>query len=307
MPIALATCLRLPEPDPDQPLLLAALRAAGAEVEMVAWDDPAADPARFDLCVLRSTWNYYEHLDAFTAWLTRAAGATRLANPLEVVRWNLHKGYLLELESQAGLPIVPTRIVRRGEAQAENSTESALAMVRATGWFDVIIKPAISAGSWRTRRFVLGEPESSSRSASAPEFLAGLTADGDALIQPYLRSVESGGERSLVWIDGHWSHAVTKRPRLADSDEHVLPDGPATAAETGLGDRALAAAACAAAVSVGDLLYARLDLIRGDDGAPCISELELIEPSLFLADHPAALDRFVQAILARAGLRSHGG
>jgi hypothetical protein len=312
MPIALATCLRLPEPDPDQPLLLAALRAAGAEVEMVAWDDPAADLGRFGLCVLRSTWNYYEHLDAFTAWLTRAAGATRLANPLEVVRWNLHKGYLRELESRAGLPIVPTRFVRRGEV-ADGDDSAADDILKETGWRDVVIKPAVSAGSWRTRRFPLAGPEARrpedrpkagptpdgartagaaghSTRAAAGRFLTELCRDRDAMIQPYLHSVEHGGERSLVWIASEWTHAITKSPRLSGDDERVSVASPITPQERALGDRAIAAIQ-------GDLLYARLDLILDDDGRACVSELELIEPSLFLAQHPPALERFVAAIV----------
>ena len=88
MRIALATCLELPEPDPDEPLLVEALRAAGADVAVLAWDDPAADFASRDLVVLRSTWNYYARVDDFVAWTDDVGRATRLRNRPEVITWN---------------------------------------------------------------------------------------------------------------------------------------------------------------------------------------------------------------------------
>ncbi|MEO0477293.1 MAG: hypothetical protein AAF085_15195, partial [Planctomycetota bacterium] len=108
--VAIATCVTLPEPDPDQDLMLAALRDAGLDTDLAAWDDEAVDWSSYDLAVIRSTWDYHEHLDAFKRWLDRASDATMLINPAPIVRWNLHKGYLRELE-QAGAPIVPTAFV----------------------------------------------------------------------------------------------------------------------------------------------------------------------------------------------------
>src|ERR1700693_2131330 len=92
--VALVTCAELPEPDPDEALLVDALRQAGLGAELLAWDDPSANPAAFDLCVLRSCWNYYEDPQAFLAWIATTAAATKLQNPENVVRWNLHKRYL---------------------------------------------------------------------------------------------------------------------------------------------------------------------------------------------------------------------
>lgn len=280
MRIALATCVNLPEPDPDQPLLLAALRRAGVEAEMVSWDDPAVDLTGFDACIIRSTWNYYHRQAEFMDWLARAAAATRLLNPLEIVRWNIHKSYLLELESRGGLPIVPTEWALRGESAKLRK------VLDFHGWRDVVIKPAVSAGSWRTRRFAVSHAEGT---AEAQGFLDELCRERDALIQPYMKSVEAGGERSLVWIAGAWTHAITKSPRLSGDVERIATAGPVSADESGLGDRALRLAG-------GELLYARLDLIRDEAGRSCVSELELIEPSLFFVQHPPALERFVRAI-----------
>jgi glutathione synthase/RimK-type ligase-like ATP-grasp enzyme len=246
----------------------------------MAWDDPGADWSRARLTVLRSTWNYPRHPEAFLAWAAAAASCSTLWNPLPVVRWNAHKSYLLDLERR-GLPVVPTALVRRG------SPESSLAIAGDRGWHDVVIKPAVSAASFRTRRFGPGEH------AAAEAHLRGIVAERDALVQEYLPGVEDRGERALVWIDGELTHAVRKSPRFAGESEAVSEGAvEMTPAETQLAHDAVAAAG-------GPLLYARADIAPGRDGRPVLMELELIEPSLFFAQAPRALERFVQAIRRR--------
>lgn len=276
MRVALVTCAEPPEPDPDEGPLLAALRAAGVDAELAAWDEPAVRWGGFDAAVLRSCWNYHLDPDAFLAWLARAERETRIANPPAVVRANLHKRYLLDLERR-GIPIVPTELFGRG---ARPDLGGVLAR---RGWRDVVVKPCVSAASWRTRRFARAEL------GLARAFLEELAADRDAMVQPYLSSVERGGERSLVWIAGRWTHAIEKSPRFDGGAESVSQAREPRPQELELARRVLGP------VERG-LSYARLDLIEGDDGLPLVSELELIEPSLFLVQHPPALGRLVEAI-----------
>ncbi|MFG0285814.1 MAG: RimK family alpha-L-glutamate ligase [Phycisphaerales bacterium JB039] len=282
--IGLATCAVLPEPDPDEAPLRAALAAAGATVAMVPWDAPAAqqpDPAGFDAIVLRATWNYHLDPAAFDTWCAHISARTRLLNPLEVVRWNMHKGYLLELE-RAGAPIVPTEIVARGKGV---SVESICAR---WGWGDIVIKPAISAASYQTRRFA-----GAGRDA-AQAFLDEHLRARDMMIQPYLPSVErDGGEASVMWIAGAVTHVVHKSARFSGADEQVSAGRAPTPEEHALAERIIAAAPFDAA----DLLYARVDLMRAEDGSLLLSELELIEPSLFFPQHPAAVERLVSVLL----------
>jgi len=280
MDVALATCRVLPEPDPDEAPTLAALRAAGLHAQTLAWDDPDADFAQARVTVLRATWNYPDDPRRFLSWVERTAAVTELWNPLTAVRWNLHKGYLLEL-ARAGVPVVPTRLVRRGEATtlAEILTDR--------GWSDAVIKPAVSNAS---RLTVRSGPETMEEGEA---HLRRLAARDDVLIQPYVASVEEYGERSLVWIDGEITHAVRKSPRLASQHEAVTGPLPVSAAEA---EVARAALEVARAAGAGDLLYARIDLAPGPDGTPQVMELELIEPSLFFPFSPAALDRFVRAV-----------
>ena len=277
MDIALATCLSLPEPDHDAAPLESALRAAGIETGWLAWDDPGADWSRARLTLLRATWNYPAQPERFLAWAARVARVSRLCNPLSLVRFNLHKRYLLELAGR-GVPIAPTALVARGAG----TTLDALRSER--GWDDVVVKPAVSAASFRTMRVGPGDLR-----AGEAHFRS-LVVERDVLVQRYLPSVEGYGERALVWIDGAVTHAVRKSPRFAGESESVSADAVAvTPAEGQLARRVIAALD-------GTPLYARIDVAPGPDGWPVLMELELIEPSLFFPKAPRALGRFVVAL-----------
>ena len=273
--VALASCLVLPEPDPDQALLEAALSRRGLRAATLAWDDPGVDWSSARLVVMRSTWNYPHRPQDFLAWVERTAAATALRNPPAVVHANIHKSYLLELQRR-GVPVVPTQVLRRG---------SEVTLREAAGeWGTVVVKPAISAASLDTLRVDSG-------AAAGEEHLHRLLAARDVLVQPYLPSVEDVGERALVCIDGQLTHAVRKHPRFAAEDEEVSAALPIDDDERRLAEAALSTVSR-------QLLYARVDVARGADGRPLVMELELIEPSLFLMQHPPALERFADAILA---------
>jgi len=280
MRIAIASCQRLPEEDVDQEGLVAAIEAAGAHASVLAWDDPQAPFADHDLVVLRSTWNYFERVDAFVAWADDVAAATRLLNPAVVVRWNTRKTYLAELEAR-GVRVVETEFVRAGERRSVRD------IAAGRGFGDIVVKPVVSAGSFSTERFRSGEEDAAQR------FLDALTTDRDAMVQRWMPSVETYGERSLVWIDGEVTHAVRKSPRFSGGVEQVSAEVPIAEDE-----RALASAAVAPFAH--EILYARIDMVRDDAGKLRIMELELVEPSLFFAQAPRALPRFVAAMMRRA-------
>jgi len=279
--LRIATCLAFPEPDLDEAPLLAALSRAGIEPLLLPWDDPAADWDSPVPTLIRSTWNYHLAPEAFLRWVERAARAAPLFNAVDVVRWNAHKSYLADLERR-GVPIVPTAFVERG-------ARASLAQVAgARGFDEVVVKPAVSAGSYRTRRF-----DRRALAGQGEEHLRALLAERDVLVQRYLPSVEQYGERCLVWVDGALTHAVRKQPRFAD-------DAEATAAvEIAADERALAGRALAAAPP--GLLYGRVDMARDERGDLVLMELELIEPSLFFAKGDGALDRLVRALATRLG------
>jgi glutathione synthase/RimK-type ligase-like ATP-grasp enzyme len=224
--------------------------------------------------VLRSTWNYLHHYPEFLAWVDRCAALTTLWNPAPVVRWNSHKGYLCELAAQ-GLPVVPTKLVRRGEGAA--------LVELAEDWPEVVVKPAVGAGSWGTVRVERVE------FAAGQAHLDALLPSRDMLVQPYYRSVHGHGERAVIWIDGQFSHEVRKSPRFSGDVEGISSGMPVGDAEREVAEAVLAAAP-------GPLLYARIDLARDEHGHPHLMELELIEPSLFFYKYPPAAALMAQAI-----------
>ena len=275
--VALVSCRQLPEPDPDAAPLAAGLAATGISSSVLAWDDPGADWSRAPLTVLRSCWNYPRHHDAFLRWAERAAAASELWNPLPIVRWNSHKSYLLDLERR-GILITPTSLLPRG---SDLNLRTVMADRR---WDEVVVKPAVSAASYKTIRAGRGSLD------TGEAHLRDLLSDRDVLVQQYLPSVEGHGERALIWIDGELTHAVRKTPRFAGDDEAASATAvPISSTEADLARRAVAAVD-------GPLVYARADVAPGPAGAPVLMELELIEPSLFFAQHRPALDRFVAAI-----------
>jgi hypothetical protein len=277
--VALATCVDLPEADNDLQPLLEALRAAGASAQALAWDDPGADFASARLTLLRSTWNYSEKPAAFLAWVGRTAARTSLWNPEATVRWNAHKSYLLDLETR-GVPVVPTHLARRGDPAPLGD------ILRRRRWSEVVVKPAVSGGSRATIRV---GPDDLERGEA---HLRALLAGEDVLVQPYQRSVEEPGERAVVTVERVPMHAVRKSPRFLGDPESVSEAVPIEDDERELVARALAAVP-------GPLLYARVDVARGPDGAPRVMELELIEPSLFFVQSPRTLEAYVAAVLRR--------
>ena len=294
--VALVTCASLVgKPDPDDVILRDALTGAGMTVEIVKWDDASFDWKSVRLALLRSTWDYHLRRDEFLAWTERVATQTKLFNPPDLVRWNTHTGYLVELAAK-GLPVTPTVLLKQG---ARADLDALLAEKR---WKKVVVKPAVSAGSHRTMLC------DDANRAAGRTLLAEILAGGDALVQPYNPVVEGYGERSMIVLDGQLTHAVRKRPAFGGSGSGVAAAfvagqpllenadvDPAAPAE----DEAETALRILRETGLSPL-YARVDLIRESDGRPVLMELELVEPSLFLWHGGAkAQQRLVGAIRAR--------
>jgi glutathione synthase/RimK-type ligase-like ATP-grasp enzyme len=281
--VRFVTCAALPAPDPDTPRLAAALSARGVEVAVADWRDPSVDWSSAPVTMLRSPWDYVERLDEFLAWAEHAATVSALWNPLALIRWNTHKSYLLELSAR-GAPIVPTVLLSQGSAAALDG------IADAQGWNALVVKPAVGVGARGAGKFELGDP-------SAQAHLDDLLLRGDALVQPYVRSIAVDGETSLVLADGRATHAVRKQPAAGDyriQEHHGGRTEPITPSDSlvEFGERVHA-------VLPAPTLYARIDVIA-IGGQWHVMEVEVTEPSLFL-EHgpPAATESLVDAIIAR--------
>jgi hypothetical protein len=271
--VAYATCLNLPEPDADEALLLEASAKAGLDSEFCAWDDPAVDWQQYRIVIPRSTWNYHHHEEAFRTWVQDVSAKTRMMNPANLMLGNIHKEYLLDLEEQ-GIPIVPTRIITESDLQR---------VIDETGWQRFVLKPVVSASSYLTGSFERRDIN------GATQFLLPILERGEAMVQEFMGPVSSGGEVALVHIAGKFSHGVVKSPRFNDGHESVSR-APA------VGEEQLDLAKRVLQTVPESWLYARVDVMLDNSGKWVLSELELIEPSLFLVQHPPSADRFVNAV-----------
>lgn len=275
MRVAYVSCVVLPEPDHDEKPMVDGLIGAGHDVEVVAWDDPAVDWAGFDVAVVRATWNYIQHLDAFRAWIDRVDGLTTLMNPAATMKWNLHKGYLKELE-EAGVPIVPTAFFGIGESVDVKG------LAEERGWARIVVKPTVGAGSFGTRAFSVEDD-------GAQVYFDEMVAQREMMVQEFMESVETVGETSLVVIDGVLTHGVEKRPRFDDEDEQVFLRETLSDEMRGMVDRVISAAGKEA-------LFARVDVMPDNHGSLVLGELEMLEPSLFFPHCECAVGAMVRGI-----------
>jgi hypothetical protein len=277
MDIALATCLDWPQGHPEDQLIVEALAVQGFEAAAAPWDHEARPKHGW---LLRSVWDYHHRLDPFLAWVEARSRESQVWNSPKLVRWNAHKQYLQALQKK-GLPVIPTLWDLRDQPG------TCVKAIQELGWTDVVVKPTVSASAHRTFRL---DPRNRTELEGR---LADIHASSDAMIQPYLPSVEGYGERSFFFFDGLFTHAVRRPPALSqalDQDAMLARVDP-TEAQLAIGKAVLEALPH-------QPLYARIDLVANGDGDPMIMEVELIEPRLFLREAPEAA-RILAAGLVR--------
>ena len=260
------------------------LKEKGLNISFQIWDDPAVDWSRFDLVVLKSPWDYFDKIDAFYAWLDELERLqVRVLNPVEIVRWNADKRYLLDLQEQ-GVKIVPTVWLEQGDA-FEPAT-----LFQAFSAGKVIVKPAVSGGAKNTFALTLSEAEENK------EKINELLQQESFLAQPFLEEIKTKGEWSFLFFNGGYSHTILKTVKPGDFRVQHFYGGTVHTPEP-------PAALLAAAQRIVDkhapgCLYARVDGVELK-GELALMELELIEPFLFMAMSEGALQRYYEALLVQ--------
>lgn len=285
--VALVTCSAFSQLHADDLLLARALEQLGIGAVPAVWSDPGVDWAAFAALVIRSPWDYFERATEFRAWLdARIASRVLMCNSGDILDWNYDKRYLQDLES-AGISLVPTLCIERGE----RADVAARALVH--GWREIVVKPTISGGAYRTYRFLVEDAKKYAKEIDA------TLADRGVLVQPFLPEILSDGELSLLFFDGVYSHAVRKRPKPGDYRVQFQFGGTNENVEV---ESAVVAQARACVLAAPSLpVYARVDgVIR--DGAFLLMELEVFEPLMFLASHAEAPGRFARAVEGRLAL-----
>jgi len=261
----------------DDAGLPAAFAAHGVEATPRDWKRIGPDGTPV---LIRTPWDYAQHVPRFLAWLAELDGAgTPVVNPTDVLRWNLDKRYLLDLEVN-GHAIVPTRAVR--------SLDQAVEAAGRAGWTDAVAKPVTGGGAEGLHRIRDGRLEPIAAIGN-PWGAAGAT--GRVLVQPFLSQVQEG-EWSLFFFGGAYSHAVRKMPASGDFRVQEEHGGTTRAA---VPPASVVEAASAIVADVPEAVYARVDGVEVE-GRSRLMELELIEPELYLRHAPDAVDRFAAAV-----------
>jgi glutathione synthase/RimK-type ligase-like ATP-grasp enzyme len=286
MTIALATCKKLPHLDVDDQRLHQALRQANIPTEIAIWDD-VVDWSKYELCIIRSTWDYVPRYDEYIAWTEQVAAQTTLWNPAPLIRWNSTKAYLQELQIQ-GIPIVPTRWLEAG------NPGDFTGLMAENGWTEIVVKPLISAGGNDTFRI---NPETLKTYQTE---LDNLLAERDLMAQPFMPTVQSTGELSFLFFNNEFSHAVQKLPSADEFRVHEHRGGMIRSYDSP--KEYIDFAFQCLKQAPWPTLYARVDILLDEDGRPLLTELELTEPSMFLAYDPASPHRFAQAIQKQLSL-----
>lgn len=256
-----------------------ALIDAGAEVEPVEWTNKR-DLAGFDLVLPLVAWGYHKDYPRWLDVLDRLERqGARVENPVPLLKWNGDKTYLAEL-AESGVPTVPSLVIESLDDEAVGGARDRF------GCGDIVVKPLVSASAYRTFRLGGGD--------RVPESVRG----SHMLAQPWIASITSAGEYSLILFGGEFSHCVAKVP--VPGEFRVQPEygGIISRCDPPPGSVAIARTALAAAPA--PATYARADLVVGNDGGLQLIELELIEPALFLAEAPDACPSFARAVFAAA-------
>lgn len=262
------------------------LAELGWRVSTVSWRQTEIPWGDFDAVIIRSTWDYWNDVPAFLDVLAQIDRETHLANPLDVVHWNLAKTYMLDLEGK-GVGIVPTiwpAAVHGASFPAFfDSLESD----------ELVIKPVVGANGEDAFRI-------SGRDSQDRLFrIAGCFRERKAMVQRFMPRILTEGEYSLFFFNGEFSHAILKTP--AESEFRSQEERGAYIKAVAPEEKLLLRAQQALSVISSPTLYARIDLVRDDDEDFVIMELELIEPSMYLRTDPDAPMRFARAIDERFG------
>lgn len=247
--------------------MMDALRGPFVEKQMqvidVDWADPHQDWTEFAAVIVGTTWDYWDHHDTFLETLKRIETSTRLFNSAALVQWNSHKGYLRSLEAK-GARLIPTLWI--DQVDAANAADAFAQL----GSEDLVFKRQVGAGADGQYRL--------SPTSALPDMPHPM------MVQPFLSRIQEEGEFSFIFIDGRFSHALLKTAKSGDYRIQSTYGGQETPITPDQAD--LADAEAVLKFLDETPLYARVDMLRGDDGRLLLMELELIEPYLYPLEGP---------------------
>jgi len=265
----------------ERKLIIDALRAKGFTVQTRSWGDPNYDWSQTRAVIFRTIWDYFERYEEFMMWLESVKDHTQLINSCELVQWNIDKHYLADLQEK-GITVVPTVFVNTGDYK------SITAVCQENGWTDVVIKPAIAGGAFHTHKV------RQSDRLEFEELFKTLVSERDMLVQPFIKSIVSKGEASLMIFNGEYTHGILKKAKSGDYRVQDDWGGSVHPYKPSEEEIAFAKACFKACPSLP--AYGRVDILWDEEGTILLGELEIIEPELWIRHAPESAAQFAEGI-----------
>ena len=289
--ITLLTCRAYYKPDNvtpyiqnillEQELLKSAFEAQGLKVDITYWDNPTYEWQETKSVLFRTIWDYFERFDEFWDWLEQVKTKTRLINSYELIKWNIDKHYLKDLSSW-GIKTVPTYFADKGCNMKLHE------IAKRNQWKDLVIKPAISASAFKTYKILANEIQANEKLFNS------LVQERNMLVQPYFETITQLGEASLMVFDGKFTHAILKKAqpgdfRVQDDFGGTVHNYIPTKAEINFAEKVFETCKTKP-------VYGRVDIVWDNDKNFYLSELEIIEPELWIRNYPKCAERIAEAV-----------
>lgn len=258
-----------------------AIEKEGLKVNRLSWDDATFDWSTTKYILFRTTWDYFDRYSEFSDWLNKVSKQTTLLNSENIIRWNIDKHYLQDLQKN-GVHICESYFVEKGE---ENSLKG---LAKSYNLNEFVLKPCISGGGRHTYKI-------NSKNISDYEYVfSKLILEEAMILQPFQYNIVDKGEISLMVMNGKFTHAVLKIAkkgdfRVQDDFGGTVHNYTPTQLEIDFAEKAVKA--CKELP-----IYARIDVFTDNNNKLAIAELELIEPELWFRNHPKAADELAKGI-----------
>ena len=289
--ITLLTCRAYYKPDNitpyiqnillEQELLKSAFESQGLKVDITYWDNSSYEWQQTKSVLFRTVWDYFERFDEFWDWLEQVKTKTRLINSYELIKWNIDKHYLRDLKNN-GIQVVPTYFADRGN----NICLQEIANLN--DWKHIVIKPAISASAFNTYKIINDEIE------QKEQLFHELLQTHDMLVQPFFPTISELGEASLMVFGGKFTHAILKKAkagdfRVQDDFGGTVHDYNPTQEEIKFAEKVFQS--CTSLP-----IYGRVDIVWDSNKHIYLSELEIIEPELWIRNKPESANKIAEAV-----------
>ncbi|MFZ1519283.1 MAG: hypothetical protein WAU11_10935 [Ignavibacteriaceae bacterium] len=266
-------------------LLIEPMKSFGWNAEEISWRNESVNWDEYNAVIVRSTWDYQKDHKKFIEVLEKINNSlAHLENDLELMKWNMNKKYLFDLE-QKGVRVVDTLWKSNFNL---NEVEKSFEIFNSP---EIIIKPNISANADNTFRLT------KEKLSEIKNELENIYLNREFMIQPFMKNIVDEGEYSLFFFNGEFSHCVLKKPKEKDfrvQEEHggkfksVIP----TEQQITIGKNIIDKLAVLP-------LYGRTDLVRTADNDFALMELEAIEPSLYFNMDEQSPIKFTKAFIEK--------